>query len=107
MPETTAVTSVRPIRKLMVANRSEIAIRVFRSAHELGIRTVAIYAYEVFLNKSIPRARHIEVQLVGDRHDNLAHLFERDCSLQHRRQKVVKLAPNLYDATRHHYQRFV
>src|SRR5271169_42902 len=36
----------RPIRKLMVANRSEIAIRVFRSAHELGVRTVAIYAHE-------------------------------------------------------------
>src|ERR1700681_3524394 len=34
------------IRKLLVANRSEIAIRVFRSAHELGIRTVAIYAHE-------------------------------------------------------------
>src|SRR5271168_254673 len=36
----------RPIRRLMAANRSEIAIRVFRSAHELGIRTVAIYAHE-------------------------------------------------------------
>src|SRR5689334_434909 len=35
-----------PIRKLMVANRSEIAIRVFRSTHELGIRTVAIYAHD-------------------------------------------------------------
>ena len=34
------------ITKLLVANRSEIAIRVFRSAHELGIRTVAIYAHE-------------------------------------------------------------
>ena len=38
--------SVKPISKLLVANRSEIAIRVFRSAHELGIRTVAIYAWE-------------------------------------------------------------
>ncbi|HEY1858832.1 MAG TPA: biotin carboxylase N-terminal domain-containing protein, partial [Gemmataceae bacterium] len=36
----------QPIRKLLVANRSEIAIRVFRSAHELGIRTVAIYVHE-------------------------------------------------------------
>src|ERR1700742_4132037 len=38
--------SVRKISKLLVANRSEIAIRVFRSTHELGIRTVAIYAHE-------------------------------------------------------------
>src|SRR5687768_15063077 len=36
----------RPFEKLLVANRSEIAIRVFRSAHELGIRTVAIYSHE-------------------------------------------------------------
>src|SRR5881397_860238 len=48
MPE--EVVSLTPppgkIRKLLVANRSEIAIRVFRSAHELGIRTVAIYPHE-------------------------------------------------------------
>jgi pyruvate carboxylase len=47
MPDATPVTpTVRPIRKLLAANRSEIAIRVFRTAHELGIRTVAIYAHE-------------------------------------------------------------
>src|SRR5688572_32250839 len=37
---------IRSFRKLLVANRSEIAIRVFRSAHELGIRTVAMYSHE-------------------------------------------------------------
>src|SRR5437016_7327396 len=49
MPEPTAPPApagARPIRKLLAANRSEIAIRVFRSAHELGVRTVAIYAHE-------------------------------------------------------------
>ena len=48
---------------------------------------------DVFLEKLVRRARHIEVQLVGDRHGNLIHLFERDCTIQRRHQKVVELAP--------------
>jgi pyruvate carboxylase len=57
---------------------------------------------EMYLEKLIERARHVEVQLVGDDHGNLVHLFERDCSVQRRNQKVVERAPAPYlsDAVR-------
>ena len=48
---------------------------------------------DVFLEKLVRRARHIEVQLLGDKHGNLVHLFERDCSLQRRHQKIVRVRP--------------
>ena len=48
---------------------------------------------DVFIEKYIARAKHIEVQLLGDQHGNLVHLFERDCSVQRRHQKVVEIAP--------------
>jgi pyruvate carboxylase len=48
---------------------------------------------EVYLEKLIRRARHVEVQILGDTHGNLVHLYERDCSVQRRNQKVVERAP--------------
>ncbi|HEV3165711.1 MAG TPA: biotin carboxylase N-terminal domain-containing protein, partial [Isosphaeraceae bacterium] len=48
---------------------------------------------DVFLEKFVRRAKHIEVQLLGDHHGSLVHLFERDCSVQRRHQKVVEIAP--------------
>lgn len=48
---------------------------------------------EVFVEKLVKNARHLEVQLLGDGHGNLIHLHERDCSVQRRHQKVIEIAP--------------
>jgi len=76
----------------------------FADAYESARREslTAFGSPDIFVEKFIQRARHIEVQLLGDRHGNLVHLFERDCSVQRRHQKVVELAPapNLTPAVR-------
>ena len=85
-------------------------MRVVRGEDELAVALesaqreskTAFGSAAVFVEKFIQRARHIEVQLLGDLHGSLVHLFERDCSVQRRHQKVVELAPapNLAPQTR-------
>lgn len=50
---------------------------------------------EVYVEMLIENPKHIEVQIIGDRHGNIVHLFERDCSVQRRHQKVVEVAPSV------------
>jgi pyruvate carboxylase len=76
-------------------------MRVVRSEAELdqrleeaqGEAKSAFGDASVFLEKYLPRARHLEVQILADNHGNLLHLYERDCSVQRRHQKVVEVAP--------------
>ena len=76
-------------------------MRVVRSADQLAAAVAeaqreaqtAFGNPDVFLESFIERARHIEVQLLGDRHGNVAHLYERDCSVQRRHQKIAEIAP--------------
>ncbi len=76
-------------------------MRIIRSSDELEAQVnegqrEAANAFgkdEVYLEKMIERARHIEVQILGDQHGDIVHLYERDCSIQRRNQKVIERAP--------------
>ena len=76
-------------------------MRVVESAEELDAaldqaRREAGTAFgvpDVFIEKFVRKAKHIEVQILGDQHGNLVHLYERDCSVQRRHQKIVEMAP--------------
>src|SRR6185437_11339941 len=78
----------RGMRVVHAADKLEAALD--SAQREAG---TAFGVADVFLEKFVERAKHIEVQLIGDQRGGLVHLFERDCSIQRRHQKVVELAP--------------
>ncbi len=82
-----------------IEDESELADQVEAARREC---LAAFGNDEVYLEKLIRRARHVEVQILGDDHGNLVHLHERDCSVQRRNQKIVERAPahSLDPATR-------
>jgi pyruvate carboxylase len=87
-------------RGMRVVQTPEDLPAAFEQAHREA--ALAFGNGALFVEKYLPRARHIEVQLLGDKYGNLVHLWERDCSIQRRHQKVVEIAPaiNLPDRLR-------
>jgi acetyl-CoA carboxylase, biotin carboxylase subunit len=77
------------IRRVDAEGELESAFRDAASEAERGFRNPDIY-----VEKPIERPRHIEIQLIGDRHGNMIHLGERECSIQRRRQKVMEECPS-------------
>ena len=78
-------------RGMRVANGPEqLCDALDQARREAG---TAFGVADVFLEKFIRKAKHIEVQLLGDSHGGLVHLYERDCSVQRRHQKIVEIAP--------------
>ena len=92
-----------PLMLKAVSGGGGRGMRVIRSEDELATAYVeargeALKAFgddTVFLEKFIESPKHIEVQVLGDNEGNLVHLFERDCSVQRRFQKVVEVAPSV------------
>jgi len=78
-------------RGMRIVESADKMAAAYESARQESL--VAFGSPDIFIEKYIRRARHIEVQLLGDQHGNLVHLHERDCSVQRRHQKVVEIAP--------------
>ena len=78
-------------RGMRVVRKQEDLLRSFTEAHSEAEK--AFGDGTIFIEKFIDQPKHIEVQLLADNHGNIVHLYERDCSVQRRFQKVVEIAP--------------
>ncbi|MFD3158573.1 pyruvate carboxylase [Haloimpatiens sp. FM7330] len=80
-------------RGMRIVTNEKDLLSSFRSAKNEAKKAFGID--DIFIEKYLENPKHIEVQILGDKHGNVVHLFERDCSIQRRHQKVIEFAPAL------------
>ncbi|MBQ9272728.1 MAG: pyruvate carboxylase [Mogibacterium sp.] len=80
-------------RGMRIVHKESDLIPQFRSAQNEAVK--AFGNGDIFIEKYIEEPKHIEVQVLGDKYGNVVHLYERDCSVQRRHQKVVEFTPSL------------
>ncbi len=80
-------------RGMRIVNTPDELLPQFRSARSEAAKAFGID--DIFIEKYLENPKHIEVQVLGDKEGNLVHLYERDCSIQRRHQKVIEFTPAL------------
>lgn len=78
-------------RGMRIVRTEEELISSFKSAKNEAKKAFGID--DIFIEKYLENPKHIEVQILGDKHGNIVHLYERDCSIQRRHQKVIEFTP--------------
>ena len=80
-------------RGMRIVNSEEELIRNFNEARSEAKKAFGID--DIFIEKYIDSPKHIEVQILGDKYGNIVHLFERDCSIRRRHQKLIEFCPSI------------
>ncbi len=78
-------------RGMRIVRSDEELISQFRDAKEEARKAFGVD--DIFVERYLENPKHIEVQILGDEHGNIVHLFERDCSIQRRHQKIIEFTP--------------
>jgi pyruvate carboxylase len=78
-------------RGMRIVSKEDELIQSYKSAKNEAKKAFGID--DIFIEKYVQNPKHIEVQVLGDKHGNLVHLYERDCSIQRRHQKVIEFTP--------------
>src|SRR6056297_3866975 len=78
-------------RGMRIVRSDDELLASFRDAREEARKAFGVE--DIFVERYLEDPKHIEVQILGDEHGNIVHLYERDCSIQRRHQKIIEFTP--------------